>query len=69
MSLTYVVPDLHGRFDLLCEALERVLMHAVAQTGTMVMLGDYVDKGPDSKQVIDRVLEELRTLPLDPIAT
>jgi serine/threonine protein phosphatase 1 len=56
MSLTYVVPDLHGRFDLLCEALERVLMHAVAQTGTMVMLGDYVDKGPDSKQVVDRLL-------------
>jgi serine/threonine protein phosphatase 1 len=56
MSLTYAVPDLHGRFDLLCEALERILTHTAGQTGTMVMLGDYVDKGPDSKRVIDRLL-------------
>lgn len=56
MSLTYVIPDLHGRFDLLCEGLERILAHAAGHAATVVMLGDYVDKGPDSKQVIDRLL-------------
>src|SRR5258708_25013135 len=59
MSLTYVVPDLHGRFDLLCEGLERIAAHAAGQAGTVVMLGDYVDKGPDSKQVIDRLMSGL----------
>jgi serine/threonine protein phosphatase 1 len=56
MSLTYVIPDLHGRFDLLCEGLERILVHAGGRTGSIVMLGDYVDKGPDSKDVVDRLL-------------
>jgi serine/threonine protein phosphatase 1 len=40
----------------LCEALERIVAHAVGQAGTIVMLGDYVDKGPQRKQVIDRLL-------------
>jgi serine/threonine protein phosphatase 1 len=56
MSFTYVIPDLHGRLDLLSEGLERILAHAAGQTGTVVMLGDYVGKGPDSKQVIHRLL-------------
>jgi serine/threonine protein phosphatase 1 len=56
LSLTYVIPDLHGRLDLLCEALERIVAHAGGQAGTIVMLGDYVDKGPDSKGVVDRLL-------------
>jgi serine/threonine protein phosphatase 1 len=59
MSLAYVVPDLHGRFDLLCEGLERIAARAAGQAGTVVMLGDYVDKGPQSKQVIDRLLAGL----------
>jgi serine/threonine protein phosphatase 1 len=53
MSFTYVVPDIHGRFDLLCDGLAHIVSHAAGQTGTIVALGDYVDKGPDSKQVID----------------
>ena len=59
MSLTYVVPDLHGRLDLLCEGLKRIATHAMSQAVTVIMLGDYVDKGPESKQVIDRLLAGL----------
>jgi predicted MPP superfamily phosphohydrolase len=59
MKLTYVVPDLHGRFDLLCEGLERIAAHAAGRAGAVVMLGDYVDKGPQSKQVIERLLPGL----------
>jgi serine/threonine protein phosphatase 1 len=40
MSLTYVIPDVHGRFDLLSEALHRVHAHAAGNGGTLVMLGD-----------------------------
>jgi serine/threonine protein phosphatase 1 len=61
MSFTYVVPDLHGRFDLLSDGLANIVEHAAGQAGTIVALGDYVDKGPESQQVIDR----LRTGPPD----
>jgi serine/threonine protein phosphatase 1 len=55
MSLTYVVPDIHGRFDLLSETLHRVHARAVGNGGTLVLLGDYVDKGPHSNTVIARL--------------
>jgi serine/threonine protein phosphatase 1 len=53
MSFTYVIPDIHGRVDLLCDGLLGIVAHAGGQFGTIVALGDYVDKGPDSKAVID----------------
>jgi serine/threonine protein phosphatase 1 len=56
MSLTYVIPDIHGRHDLLIKALADIAAHANSEAGTIVMIGDYVDKGPESKQVIDRLL-------------
>jgi serine/threonine protein phosphatase 1 len=55
MSFTYVIPDIHGRADLLCEGLAKIIEHAAGQAGTIVAIGDYVDKGPDSRQVIDRL--------------
>jgi serine/threonine protein phosphatase 1 len=56
MSLTYVIPDLHGRDDLLGEALAEISAHARGNAGVIVTIGDYVDKGPKSKEVIDRLL-------------
>jgi serine/threonine protein phosphatase 1 len=55
MSLTYVIPDLHGRFDLLRDALAAIADHAAGSTGTIVALGDYVNKGPDSNRVVERM--------------
>jgi serine/threonine protein phosphatase 1 len=55
MSSTYVIPDLHGRCDLLGEALAGIAARARGQAGIVVTIGDYVDKGPDSKGVIDRL--------------
>jgi serine/threonine protein phosphatase 1 len=56
MSLTYVIPDIHGRDDLLGEALAGIAAHSHGDAGVIVTIGDYVDKGPQSKQVIDRLL-------------
>ncbi len=56
MSLTYVIPDLHGRADLLDEALSRIAAHASGHGGTIVTLGDYVNKGRDGRGVIERML-------------
>jgi len=55
MSLTYVIPDIHGRYDLLSEALAGITVHSGGDAGLIVTIGDYVDKGPDSKAVIDRL--------------
>jgi serine/threonine protein phosphatase 1 len=57
MSLTYVIPDIHGRYDLLSEALSAIA--ARSEAGIIVTIGDYVDKGPESKQVIDRLTSGL----------
>lgn len=56
MSLTYVIPDLHGRDDLLDAALAELAVRAAGKACVIVALGDYVDKGPASKQVIDRLM-------------
>lgn len=56
MSFTYVIPDIHGRSDLLKEALARIDVHAAGAGGKLVLLGDYVNKGPDSCGVVERLL-------------
>lgn len=55
MSLTYAIPDLHGRFDLLREALAGIAAHAAGNAGTIIALGDYVNKGPHSSEVVARM--------------
>jgi len=56
MGLTYVIPDIHGRYDLLNEGLAAIAAHSGGKAGTVITIGDYVDKGPESNQVIDRML-------------
>ncbi|THD60886.1 MAG: serine/threonine protein phosphatase [Bradyrhizobium sp.] len=56
MSLTYVIPDIHGRYDLLDQGLADIAAYSAGKAGVIVTIGDYVDKGPQSKQVIDRLL-------------
>lgn len=56
MPLTYVIADLHGRFDLLQAALTTIAEHANGRAFKIVTLGDYVDRGPQSRQVIGRLM-------------
>ncbi len=56
MSTTYAIPDLHGRKDLLDLGLDAISRRTRGAAATVVMLGDYVNKGPSSAQVIDRLL-------------
>jgi serine/threonine protein phosphatase 1 len=58
MSFTYVVPDIHGRADLLRDGLAAIATHAAGHAGTIVGLGDYVNKGPDSKGAVDVLRHE-----------
>jgi serine/threonine protein phosphatase 1 len=49
----YAVPDLHGRRDLLDAAIAAIAAHG---GGEVVFLGDYIDRGPDSRGVVERLL-------------
>lgn len=51
--MTFVIPDLHGKSELLSMALDAIGQRASA--GHVVFLGDYIDRGPDSRGVIKRV--------------
>ena len=58
MSKTYAIADLHGRFDLLEMALA-CIVERDEPPATVVMLGDYVDRGPDSRKIIERLMAGL----------
>ncbi len=52
----YAIGDIHGRADLLAELLRRIEADVAARPparGVIVFLGDYVDRGPASRDVID----------------
>lgn len=54
----YVVGDIHGRLDLLDQLLERIhgeLEHKPARKTLLVFVGDLIDRGPASAQVIERL--------------
>jgi serine/threonine protein phosphatase 1 len=56
-DITYVIADLHGSFDLLEFALSAIERHgAIARRRTVVFLGDYIDRGPQSRQIIERLM-------------
>ena len=54
----YVIGDIHGRLDLLDRLIEAI-RHDAGERGTgslTVTVGDYIDRGPDSRGVIDRLM-------------
>jgi serine/threonine protein phosphatase 1 len=50
---TYAIGDLHGRLDLLQSAAKAIANHAGDTRFRVVFLGDYVDRGPDSRGVVN----------------
>jgi len=54
----YVVGDIHGRLDLLEDLLAKIhaeLQHHPARKTLLVFVGDLIDRGPSSAQVIERL--------------
>ncbi len=54
--VTYAIGDIHGRLDLAQAAVSAIERHAGDDHARMVFLGDYVDRGPDSRGVVDLMI-------------
>ena len=58
-GFAYVIGDIHGCFDELIELLELIKQDAAQQSSRpkhVVFLGDLMDRGPKSKEVIEHLL-------------
>jgi serine/threonine protein phosphatase 1 len=59
MATTCIIGDIHGCLS----PLEELLALVEGLADTFVFLGDYIDRGPDSKAVINRILEFQKVRP------
>jgi calcineurin-like phosphoesterase family protein len=62
-SRVYAIGDVHGRADLLQETFSRIDRHRDAHpigNALEIMLGDYIDRGPSSFEVIELLTKRVR---------
>lgn len=59
---TFVIGDVHGKADLLQTLLDE-LKQITSCPDQVIFLGDLIDRGPDSKAVVDMVIDTIRTFP------
>jgi serine/threonine protein phosphatase 1 len=60
----YAVGDVHGRADVLAQLFTRIdadLVEYPAAHAVELFVGDYVDRGPESRQVIDLLIKRSRS--------
>jgi len=66
----YAIGDVHGRVDLLDRSLCRIDAYRAAhrhENDFLILLGDYVDRGPASREVLELIVARVgthRTIPL-----
>ena len=63
-EVVYAIGDVHGRADLLSDLLDRIRADAAERpdlSPRIITLGDYVDRGPQSRGVIDLLIELQQT--------
>jgi serine/threonine protein phosphatase 1 len=56
----YVIGDVHGCYDELMELIEKIDNHSANQEAKMIFVGDYVDRGPKSKEVVNLIMKMQR---------
>lgn len=57
-SYTYAIGDIHGRLDVLKQAIQIIERHQAShgKKSKIVFLGDYIDRGPESRQVCNYLM-------------
>lgn len=53
--MIYAVGDIHGCHDQLLVLLAKIKFHAKSKPYQIIFLGDYVDRGPKSRRVVNQV--------------
>jgi serine/threonine protein phosphatase 1 len=69
-SRIYAIGDIHGRLDLLDQVIGKIdldMKRAPCAQAFTVTLGDYLDRGPNSRGVIDRLLQNPFPTPFIPL--
>ena len=61
--LTFAVGDIHGCLDKLTRLLAACEAHAGARAARYVFVGDYIDRGPQSRGVIDLLMRKQAAQP------
>lgn len=51
--ITFAIADVHGNLEALITTIEACRRYANGRPTTFVLLGDYIDRGPDSKGVLE----------------
>jgi serine/threonine protein phosphatase 1 len=62
-ELTIAIGDVHGCIDMLEALLERCFRHADGRPLRLIFVGDYIDRGPDSRAVIATLIALEQRLP------
>ncbi|MDJ0922039.1 MAG: metallophosphoesterase family protein [Henriciella sp.] len=58
----YAIGDVHGRLDVLDELLDQINSHAQTASRVethLIFLGDLIDRGPQSRGVVERVMDPI----------
>jgi serine/threonine protein phosphatase 1 len=56
MVRTYAIGDIHGLLRVLCRLIAECERDADGRPMRFVFIGDYIDRGPDSRGVVDHVM-------------
>jgi len=62
-EFTIAIGDIHGCRAMLDRLLERCFRYAGEHPPRLVFLGDYIDRGPDSRAVVETLIDLQRSLP------
>jgi len=63
MPLIYAVGDIHGSYDKLTRLLKHCHTHRGRRSARFVFVGDYVDRGRHSREVVDLLIDMQRAEP------
>jgi len=55
--LLYAIGDIHGSLQKFCALMRLCERHADGRPATFIFLGDYIDRGPDSRGVIEALID------------
>lgn len=57
MEKIFAIGDIHGCLDKLSDLLEKIQTDEDYEQSTLVFMGDYIDRGPKSYGVVNRLIE------------